>query len=181
MELRPCRTSTALLGTAALVYAVAIVAQLGWIMPETGARGVMVEEGAEMVGNLLVLLTMAVHARWVILDAQGLVQAPAEKPKKKPRKAATETTEAMDEKAENDTRPTPASAVDARPKRPAEPRPAPAEIHGRKTVGQPSAPTPPVRAAARIDEAQSAPQRHKLSKAERKAMRRLQRADDDDE
>jgi len=66
-------SSGALLGTAAC-YVVAVAAQLGWILPESGALGVMLEEGAEMVGNLMLLLAMGLHARHVILDAQGLVR-----------------------------------------------------------------------------------------------------------
>jgi hypothetical protein len=36
----------------------------------------MVEEGAEMVGNLFILLTMVLYARHVILDAQGRLPKP---------------------------------------------------------------------------------------------------------
>ena len=49
------------------------MAQLGWILPEAGAREVMLEEGAEMIGNLFLLLAMTLHARYVILDAEGLL------------------------------------------------------------------------------------------------------------
>jgi len=73
VDMRECWLSSGvLLGTAAC-YLVAVVAQLGWILPESGARGVMLEEGAEMVGNLMLLLAMGLHARHVILDAQGLL------------------------------------------------------------------------------------------------------------
>jgi hypothetical protein len=33
----------------------------------------MLEEGAEMIGNLLLLLAMGLHARHVLLDAEGLL------------------------------------------------------------------------------------------------------------
>ena len=36
----------------------------------------MLEEGAEMVGNLFLLLAMVLHARYVILDAEGLLPRP---------------------------------------------------------------------------------------------------------
>ncbi len=73
IDMRECWLSTAaFLGTAAC-YALAVVAQLGLILPESGARGVMLEEGAEMVGNLMLLLAMGLHARHVILDAEGLL------------------------------------------------------------------------------------------------------------
>jgi len=73
LEMRPCRTSRAALGGAAAAFATAVVAQLQWIMPQTGLRGVMVEEGCEMLGDLLLLLSMALHARFVILQAQGVL------------------------------------------------------------------------------------------------------------
>ena len=34
----------------------------------------MLEEGAEMLGNLLLLLAMGLHARFVIMDAEGLIR-----------------------------------------------------------------------------------------------------------
>ena len=80
-DMRECRSSsTAFVGTA-ICFAVAVLAQLGWILPEAwksaegaiGVRGVMLEEGAEMVGNLLLLLAMGLHARYVIFDAEGLL------------------------------------------------------------------------------------------------------------
>jgi len=74
VDMRECWLSTAALVATAACYAVAVVAQLGWILPEAGAKGVMVEEGAEMVGNLMLLLAMGLHARHVILDAKGLLR-----------------------------------------------------------------------------------------------------------
>lgn len=73
VDMRECWLSSGVLGGAAACYVVAVATQLGWILPESGARGVMLEEGAEMVGNLMLLLAMGLHARHVILDAQGLV------------------------------------------------------------------------------------------------------------
>jgi len=73
VDMRKCILSSASLATAAVCYLVAVAAQLQWIMPETGAKGVMLEEGAEMTGNLFLLTAMALHARHVILDAEGLL------------------------------------------------------------------------------------------------------------
>ena len=74
IDMRECwLSSAALLGTAAC-YALAVAAQLGWILPEAGAREVMLEEGAEMLGNLLLLAAMGLHARFVIMDASGLLR-----------------------------------------------------------------------------------------------------------
>ena len=78
VDMRHCRLSSAALLTTAGCYALAVIAQLNWILPEAGATGVMLEEGAEMTGNLMLLLAMGLHARYVILDAEGLL--PQRKP-----------------------------------------------------------------------------------------------------
>jgi len=80
LDMRRCRLSSAAFLGVAVSYALAVVTQLGWILPESGARGVMLEEGAEMVGNLLLLLAMTLHARYVILDAEGLLPVRAAEP-----------------------------------------------------------------------------------------------------
>jgi len=83
VEMRAWRLSTAaFMGTAAC-FGVAILGQLGWILPDEGAREVMFEEGAEMAGDVLLLLAMLLHARYVILDAQGLL--PERRPKAAPK------------------------------------------------------------------------------------------------
>ena len=74
VDMRECWLSSAALVGVAACYVVAVVAQLGWILPESGALGVMLEESAEMVGNLMLLLAMGLHARHVILDAEGLLR-----------------------------------------------------------------------------------------------------------
>jgi len=73
VDMRQSRlSSVAFLGTA-FCYALAVVAQLGWLLPTENARAIMMEEGAEMIGNLLLLAAMGLHARYVILDAEGLL------------------------------------------------------------------------------------------------------------
>ncbi|MEX2119766.1 MAG: hypothetical protein WD847_09240 [Pirellulales bacterium] len=80
LDMRPCRSSVAAFLATACCYATAVLAQLEIVMAESGARGIMLEEGCEMVGNLCLVLAMALHARYVILDAQGLIPV-REKPK----------------------------------------------------------------------------------------------------
>ncbi|HJT34297.1 MAG TPA: hypothetical protein VJ783_19795 [Pirellulales bacterium] len=58
-----------LLATAA-VYALAVVAELEWIIPNKGQTSVMLEEGCEMIGNLCLLLSMVCHARWAVKRAE---------------------------------------------------------------------------------------------------------------
>jgi len=85
LDMRCCRLSSTALVAAAVCYAVAVVTQLQWVLADSGARGVMVEEGAEMVGNVLLLLAMGLHARYVILDAEGLLPERESPPVKKQR------------------------------------------------------------------------------------------------
>ncbi len=70
VDMRSCRLSTAALLTAAASYAVAVATQ---VTGDGLTRAVMVEEGAEMIGNVFLLLAMGLHARYVILDAEGLL------------------------------------------------------------------------------------------------------------
>ncbi len=55
-------SAAALLSTAGL-YSIAVLAEMGWILPEKNMPGVMLEEGCEMVGNLCLLLSMTLYAR----------------------------------------------------------------------------------------------------------------------
>ncbi|MBN2476317.1 MAG: hypothetical protein JXB62_17015 [Pirellulales bacterium] len=73
VDMWDCRLSSASLMGVAGCYVLAVVIQLQWVLPESGARGVMFEEGAEMAGNVLLLLAMGLHARYVVLDAEGLL------------------------------------------------------------------------------------------------------------
>lgn len=82
VDMRPCRGSLAALFACGGCYAVAVLTQLEWILPKSGARGIMLEEGCEMVGNLFLWLSMGLHARYVILDAQGLITRPTRAPAK---------------------------------------------------------------------------------------------------
>ena len=72
-DMSECRTSVLTIILAAACYVLAVVTQLEGILPEAGAQAVMVEEGAEMFGNVFLLLAMLLHARHVILDAEGLL------------------------------------------------------------------------------------------------------------
>ncbi len=73
IDMRECWLSRGCFVIVAGCYAVGVAAQLDWLLPQSGARGIMLEEGAEMVGDWMLLLAMALHARHVILDAEGLL------------------------------------------------------------------------------------------------------------
>ncbi|HJT34683.1 MAG TPA: hypothetical protein VJ783_21835 [Pirellulales bacterium] len=101
VEMRVCRLSTAVLLLAASCYAVAVAVKLEWLLTADGVRAVMVKEGCEMVGNLCLLMAMVLHARFVILEAEGRLpvrRVKAARTEKKPEKpkidAAPAATEA---------------------------------------------------------------------------------------
>jgi hypothetical protein len=76
VDMRHCRLSSIALLTTAGCYALAVGTQ---VFGDGLTRSVMLEEGAEMVGNVFLLLAMGLHARYVILDAEGLLPARAPK------------------------------------------------------------------------------------------------------
>jgi hypothetical protein len=76
VDIRHCRLSSIALLTTAGCYALAVATQ---VLGDGLTRSVMLEEGAEMVGNVFLLLAMGLHARYVILDAEGLLPARAPK------------------------------------------------------------------------------------------------------
>ena len=63
----------AALVAAATAQGLALADRLGWFFVETGPREVMFRAGSEMAGNLLLLAAMLAHARYVLLDAEGLL------------------------------------------------------------------------------------------------------------
>ena len=105
LDMRECLTSTALLVLAGGCYAAAVVTQLNFILPDSGAQGVMLEEGLEMAGNLWLLLAMAVHVRHVVLEVEGVVKPKAAKSKSAPLK---DKLAARAEKAKSDETAAPA-------------------------------------------------------------------------
>ena len=60
-----------------LCYAVAVAAQLQWIWPQSGARGVMLEEGAEMAGHLFLVFALLLYARGWLRQLENPAQAAA--------------------------------------------------------------------------------------------------------
>ncbi len=80
-------SALALLATAGC-YAVAVATQLGFLLPERGARGVMLEEGCEMLGGLALLLSLVTYARHIIREIDGTAGKKARKSKQKADKPA---------------------------------------------------------------------------------------------
>jgi hypothetical protein len=65
------------------LYGVAVATQLGLLLPERGARGVMLEEGCEMLGGLTLLLSLVTYARHVIRVIDGTADRKPRKAKRK--------------------------------------------------------------------------------------------------
>lgn len=104
LDMKECRTSTFFFLSAAACYVAAVVAHLGLLLPpEIEIDRLMVEEGLELVGNLVLLTSMSLHARHVLLEAEGeITPRPAKvkkaKAKAKSADAAEEADDAEDEK-----------------------------------------------------------------------------------
>jgi len=164
VEMRACRGAVAAFVATGLTFALAVLAQVQWFVPETGVQAVMIEEGCEMVGNLLLVLTLTLYARHVILDASGLLAAVAVKAASKAKKKADARTDIPSVAA------TPATAaaktaVAARPAIHADEEEDLDEEYEDRSQRK-------ARAKHRIDDAEELDDDRKLNKVDRKAMRR---------
>lgn len=79
LDMRPCRLSIAALITAAISYSISASMELGIITGLESTNVAMLSSGAAMLGHLLLLSAMALSARYVILDSEGLIEHPAPK------------------------------------------------------------------------------------------------------
>jgi hypothetical protein len=73
-ELRRSPAAVGALLAAGGFYALAVFAELAWIIPHKGEAEIMLEEGCEMVGNLCLLLCMGLYARYAALAAEARPQ-----------------------------------------------------------------------------------------------------------
>jgi hypothetical protein len=90
LEMRGCRLSSTVLMVAIGCFTVAVAVKIGFVTMVHGPYAVMAEEGCEMVGDVLLLMAMLVHARYTILDAQGAIAAKGKRAAKaKTEKAAS--------------------------------------------------------------------------------------------
>ena len=67
------RLSVAALSGAAVVHVVAVAFQLNWIVVFDGNLQILLFTICQMSGNLMLLAAMLLHARYVLLDAEGLL------------------------------------------------------------------------------------------------------------
>jgi hypothetical protein len=148
-DMRPSRLSMTALSAAAIAYCLAGANGLGWILAERGAAEIMFRTASEMAGNLLLLAAMLLHARYVILDAEGLLPS---------RKPPAPTTEAPADKEKT------ASSDGRRWMKIDPPHVAPPPAYQRPAAAPAAT---PVAASVSVSSADN----HKLTKAERKALK----------
>jgi hypothetical protein len=167
LDMRPSRLSIAALLTAAVAEIVTMAGRLGWIALGDGVQDVMFLTGSEMAGNLMLLAAMALHARYVLLDAEGLLPI---------RQPAADAAETAEEAADEDEEAQP--PVNAKGWTKIDPPHAmPQPVHQRATAPAAASPAATSSAFARsasgpqIAVGGVAPANHKLTKAERKALK----------
>jgi hypothetical protein len=76
MDMRPARLSIAALAASGIAYGLAAACWLGFPLVKGGAGETMFRVGCEMAGCLMLLTAMGLHARYVLLDAEGLLPHP---------------------------------------------------------------------------------------------------------
>lgn len=86
LDMRECRVAAALLATAIGSYSIGLVAFLGWLVIEDPRVKAVTIGASVLVGHWLVLASVVTYARFVILDAQGLVSG---RRRQTPQRAAT--------------------------------------------------------------------------------------------
>ena len=158
LDMRPSRLSIAALTAAAIAYGLALACHLGWRPIGTAVGEVMFRTGSEMAGQLMLLAAMGLHARYVLLDAQGLVPHP------EPRKTAEP----------DEDEPSKTEAVKVLPAagsrwRAIDPPHAASPPTYQRSAPQPAA--APLARAAATPVASPSPANGKLTKAERKALK----------
>ena len=82
VEMRRCRAAVVALLLAALLYIVTVGVKLNIVAPPDPLLITLAHAVSLMIGHLLVLLSVALYARHVFLDSQGLLPECVTKPKK---------------------------------------------------------------------------------------------------
>ena len=199
LDMRGCWSARIAFVLAGASFAVAVLAQLELVLPQRGAVGVMLEEGLEMLGNVLLWFTCLIYARFLVRDIEGLIpqrqrkqKSTAEsgdRPAPRRRRAASEESSSKRTRktAVASTSTSGSSAADSdsssrKPttstSKPATTVPSAKERTTASTASAGSAATS-LRSASgdahRVDSAESTPA-PKLSKAERRALRKERRS-----
>ncbi len=75
LDMWPCRLSIIALLLTAGCYAAALAVHFDWLLSAAEVKRTLVLRGGLMLGHLCLLLAMGLQARYVLLDAQGLLPA----------------------------------------------------------------------------------------------------------
>jgi len=93
IDMWECRLSTAALCLSAVCYGLAAATGAGWLIIEDLAQPALVAPAAKLLGDTLLLLAMALHGRFVLLDAEGLLTRRESKTAKEAPDAASDQKE----------------------------------------------------------------------------------------
>jgi hypothetical protein len=174
LDMRQCRTALLVTVLAIALWCVAVALQLN-LLQVTGIPLRLVAETLKLVGHLVLLLGITLYARHVVLHAQGLLPSRSQKARKeKPKKEVKTTAAALPSQVAKVDSPRSSSASDGKP----------------HAAGISSAPTPHVSFAASTADADlgddlsdydddSDTRNRKLTKAERKRLRKQKSAERD--
>jgi hypothetical protein len=174
LEMRPSRLSTVSLAAALAACGLAVSARWNWAFPQNTVAAVLLETSCEMAGCLLLLLTVTLYARHILLDAEGLL--PARKAKLKPKTLKIAKTNDAEKKTVEKPKASPAAGSTWRKIDPPQPVPQPPHQPAYQSAVVPAARVVPVHPAfatvsPAVPAASTASADHKLSKAERKALK----------
>jgi hypothetical protein len=190
-ETRGCRTATAGVVVAALLVCSGFVVKLGWVTVSGDQARTATEAGLYLSAALLLLSSLTLYARHVVLAADGKLAVRARKPRI--RIAKTDETPAT-EAGETGAKKRVAAVAKIDP-----PQPLKGPVTSRTDLAEPAVAAKPHAAAARAAASAPAPTRsskasmheddedehdggpRKLSKAERKALKRQRQMADEDQ
>lgn len=92
-DMKECRSSTAVFLLSGGCYVAAGLASLQLLPPVPGVDAVLLDAGLALAGHLLLVTSMTLHARYVVLEASGELIPRAAKPKAEKSKGAKESTD----------------------------------------------------------------------------------------
>jgi hypothetical protein len=81
LDVLECRLAALLMTGAVTAYTLAAISVVGWIPAGDSDVATLVTGTSALVANWLLLATVASYARYVVLDAQGLIEHPTRTPK----------------------------------------------------------------------------------------------------
>ncbi len=164
LDMRQCRCSSAAMVASAGCYAAALAVRFGWLSIDDGQAGVAAKEAAMMGGHVWLLLAMGLHARHVVLDAEGILS------KRQPKPAPSAADVADEEEDEADAAPLAVSRVSIDAPHPTPPAPL-RPVASTPAARPAAAPVAAVRTLPSSIQAAQSQVNRKLTKQEKRALR----------